>query len=74
MILDVDEDDEGGADCVGNGGCVAGRGGGGGGGGAIGGGPSTAVDSLEAEAAVFVGVELGVDVVDRRYGSARRYK
>ena len=46
---------------------------GGGGGGATGGGPSIFVDSFINETfEFFVGVELGVDAVERRYGSARR--
>lgn len=65
MTADVDEDDEIGA--------VAVAVGGGGGGGATGGGPSTVVDSFIVEVEVFVGVEFGVDVVERRWGSARRY-
>ncbi len=43
--------------------------GGGGGGGATGGGPS---GSLVVGTEFFVGVEFGVDVVERWYGSARR--
>jgi hypothetical protein len=38
---------------------------GGGGGGATGGGPSVVVDSLVAGVEDFVGVALGVDVVER---------
>ncbi len=39
--------------------------GGGGGGGATGGGPSFVVDSFVAGIEAFVGVEFGVDVVER---------
>lgn len=51
-MLVVDEDDDDDAE-------------GGGGGGATGGGPSVGLDSLFVDGFVFVGVALGVDVVDR---------
>lgn len=52
---------------------IEGAAGAGGGGGATGGGPSTLVVSFATGIEeFFVGVELGVDGDERRYGSARR--